>query len=458
MMDWTKLLYDEQFSFEYDDSKSSLDGRSQFQKDFDRIVFSPAFRRLQDKTQVFPLPESDFVHTRLTHSLEVAVVGRSLGNLVGNVILERHPHLKEKNYSKFHFGEIIAAACLAHDIGNPPFGHSGEDAISEYFRNGKGKEFIEHISDIKSRNDLQNFEGNAQGFRIITKLQNPKVSGGLKLTYATLAALSKYPKESLLNDKLDISQTSVYKKFGFFQSEKEYFQKIAEMVGLIKLSDNDFFWCRHPLAFLVEGADDICYRIMDFEDGFRLGFVSFKDAEELLISLIKTELPQNYKDRDEFDRIGFLRAKAINNLIKEIAEVFLDNEKSILQGTFTEELFNLSKSAQNLKEIEKLSIQKIYRHKVVTERECAGYEVLAGLLDVFINAFNSWLDGDVKNKNRTILNLLPMRIISSANSMSTLSERFHLIIDFVSGMTDSYAVSLFRKIKGISLPTDKLSD
>lgn len=457
MMEWEKLLCDEQFSLEQSNSKSSEDGRSQFQKDFDRIVFSPAFRRLQDKTQVFPLPETDFVHTRLTHSLEVAVVGRSLGNLVGEVLLQRYPKLKE-NFSKFHFGEIVAAACLAHDIGNPPFGHSGEDAISEYFRNGNGKYLVNNIVDEKIKNDLSNFEGNAQGFRIITKLQNPNVSGGLKLTYATLSALTKYPRESLIENNKEIIQNNVYKKFGFFQSEREYFKNIAEKVGLKKFSEKDFFWCRHPLAFLVEAADDICYRIMDFEDGFRLGFVSFTEVEELLLPLTKTPIPENYKQRDLADRIGFLRAKAINNLVKELSEVFLENEKQILEGMFFEELYSLSPSAKHLKEIENLSIQKIYRHKVVTEREVAGYEVLAGLLDVFIIAFNSWLDGNTKNKNRTILNLLPSRIISSANSNTSLSERLHLIIDFVSGMTDSFAVSLFRKIKGISLPADKLSD
>ena len=456
-MDWAKLLCDEQFSFEETETRATHDGRSQFQKDFDRIVFSPAFRRLQDKTQVFPLPESDFVHTRLTHSLEVAVVGRSLGNLVGEVILQRYPKLKE-NYSKFHLGEIIAAACLAHDIGNPPFGHSGEDAISEYFRNGKGIRFINQISNQSNVTDLLNFEGNAQGFRIITKLQNPKVSGGLKLTYATLSALTKYPRESLIFDKIHLTENNVYKKFGFFQSEKDYFKKIAEKVGLIKFSEKEEFFSRHPLAFLVEGADDICYRIMDFEDGFRLGFVSFKETEELLRPLIKTDLPSNYSDRDENDKIGFLRAKAINNLVKEIAEVFLENENSILSGNFVEELYKLTSSANYLNEIERLSIDKIYRHKIVTERECAGYEVLGGLLDVFITAINSWLDGDFNNKNRTIINLLPNRITSAAEPNLTLSERLHLIIDFISGMTDSFAVSLFRKIKGISLPFDKMSD
>ncbi len=457
MMDWNKLLCDEQFTFENTELKSTYDGRSQFQKDFDRIVFSPAFRRLQDKTQVFPLPESDFVHTRLTHSLEVAVVGRSLGNLVGKVILQWHPKLKN-NFTEFHFGEIVASACLAHDIGNPPFGHSGEDAISEYFRNGKGIEYIKQISDEKNISDLLNFEGNAQGFRIITKLQNPKVSGGLKLTYATLSALTKYPRESLISIKTDLVKNNVYKKFGFFQSEKDFFKKIAEKVELIKFSDEEYFYSRHPLAFLVEAADDVCYRIMDFEDGFRLGFVSFRETEELLMPLIKAVLPSNYNDRDEADKIGFLRAKAINNLIQEIAEVFLENENSILHGNFFEELYRLSPSEKYLKEIENLSVNKIYRHTIVTERECTGYEVLAGLLDVFINSFNAWFANDKRNKNRVIINLIPQRIISAANSDISLSERLHLILDFVSGMTDSFAVSLFRKIKGISLSNNKLSE
>ena len=275
-MNWQKLLSDIQLGTEDFLQTSKPDGRSQFQKDFDRIVFSPAFRRLQDKTQVFPLPESDFVHTRLTHSLEVSVVGRSLGNLVGEKIVESHSSLKN-DFTKFHLGEIVAAACLAHDIGNPPFGHSGEDAISEYFRSGNGKRFASIITDKKKWSDLTKFEGNAQGFRIITRLQNPKVNGGLRLTHATLATLTKYPKESLTNsDNNNALQKKIYKKFGFFQAEKEIFQKIAEHTGLIKFNNEENFWCRHPLSFLVEAADDICYRIMDLEDGFRLGLFLLK--------------------------------------------------------------------------------------------------------------------------------------------------------------------------------------
>lgn len=457
-MDWKKLLLSVQLGTENKNYIATHDGRSQFQKDFDRIVFSPAFRRLQDKTQVFPLPESDFVHTRLTHSLEVSVVGRSLGNLVGEKIISRHPILK-KDFTQFHFGEIVAAACLAHDIGNPPFGHSGEESISEYFKNGNGKKFEPIINDQKKWNDLIKFEGNAQGFRIITKLQNPKVNGGLRLTYSTLAALTKYPKESLTRlDSKDSSQNKIYKKFGFFQSEKEIFKSVAEHTELNRLSDTDYFWSRHPLSFLVEAADDICYRIMDLEDGYRLGLVSFSDTEELLRNLIRIDLAHDYNQRDDTEKIGYLRAKAINELVKELAEVFLDNEENILSSELNDELISLIPAAKGLFEIEKLSIEKIYRHRTVVEREAAGYEVLGGLLDAFINSFNEWLDGNIKPKNRTLVNLLPKRILLNANSETEIYERLLMIIDFISGMTDSFAVSLYRKIKGISLPGSRLTE
>lgn len=457
-MEWKKLLSSVQLGTNDKYFVSTQDGRSQFQKDFDRIVFSPAFRRLQDKTQVFPLPESDFVHTRLTHSLEVSVVGRSLGNLVGEKIIQRHSELKNE-FTQFHFGEIVAAACLAHDIGNPPFGHSGEESISEYFKNGNGKKFENIINDKKKWNDLIKFEGNAQGFRIITKLQNPRVNGGLRLTYSTLAALTKYPKESLTNSEPNNhASNKIYKKFGFFQSEKEIFRSVAEHTELTRLSEKDYFWCRHPLSFLVEAADDICYRIMDLEDGYRLGLVSFTETEELLKNLIRIELVSDYNQRDESEKIGYLRAKAISELVKELAEVFLENEENILSARLNEELISLIPAAKGLTEIEKLSVEKIYRHRTVVEREAAGYEVIGGLLDAFINSFNEWLDGNLKPKNRTLVNLLPKKIFQYANPETEIYERLLMVIDFISGMTDSFAVSLFRKIKGISLPGSRLTE
>lgn len=450
-MNWKKLLSKKLLGDEKIPEAASQDGRSQYQRDFDRIVFSSAFRRLQDKTQVFPLPESDFVHTRLTHSLEVSCVGRSLGNFAGKVVIERYPELKNE-FTSFNFGEIVSAGCLAHDIGNPPFGHSGEDAISEFFRVGKGKEFEEYFTQKKCWNDFAKFEGNAQGFRIITKLQNPNIKGGLKLTCAALAAFTKYPKDSVSYDEeYKPANKKLYRKFGFFQAEKDLFNEVAKETGLIKRKEN--WWCRHPLTFLVEAADDICYRIMDLEDGFRLGLLTFEETEELLMPLCEGAKFTAYDERNTNDKIGYLRAKSITTLIEELAEVFLDEEKNILAGKFDKELISIIKKAHQLEYIKNLSIEKIYSYKSVVEREAAGFEVLGGLLETYIEAVNELESGKPSLKNKTILKLLPAQFLgSNGKPDEDLYTRLLKITDFVSGMTDSYAVSLYRKIKGISLP------
>ena len=455
-MEWEKLLTDSRLGEKIQTKKNSSDGRSEFQKDFDRVVFSPAFRRLQDKTQVFPLPESDFVHTRLTHSLEVSCVGRSLGNLVGETVVKRNPSLNSR-FTKFHFGEIVAAACLAHDIGNPPFGHSGEDAIAEYFRSGNGQKFKLKIKDEKKWTDFIKYEGNAQGFRIITKLQNPKVKGGLNLTYSTLAAVTKYPRESLINNQNRSLQNKAYRKYGFFQAEKEIFKEVADKTGLdFVVNKKTYWWRRHPLAFLVEAADDICYSVMDLEDGFMLGLISFRETEELLIPLISKQGLRNYRDKDERDRIGYLRAIAINELVNELARVFLDEEKNILAGKFENELISEIKRANALKRIKDISVTRIYKSRSVVEREVAGYEVLGGLLDTFIDSYNEAFEKKISAKNKSVFALLPKRI--SDDIPNELYQRLIRIIDFVSGMTDSFAVSLFRKIKGISLPGGRVTE
>jgi dGTPase len=453
-LEWKKLLSGRLLGTQ--DNYIFDDGRSQYQRDFDRIVFCSAFRRLQDKTQVFPLPESDFVHTRLTHSLEVSCVGRSLGNIVGKVIIERHPELAAY-YHNYNFGEIVSAACLAHDIGNPPFGHSGEDAISEYFKNGAGQQFHERINEEKKWNDLVMFEGNAQGFRIISKLQNPNIIGGLRLTYATLSAFTKYPKESTIPKKTDTSQIKgkIYKKFGFFQSEADLFRLIAEETGLGKRENDDdiLWWQRHPLAFLVEAADDICYRIMDLEDGYRLGLLSYKETYDLLYPIIRNEELRSFDERNQNDKIGYLRAKAINSLIKEITEVFLDQEEKIMKGELETDLLSMVGSSEPLETIKKISVEKIYSYSSVVERESAGFEVLAGLLDTFIKAVNDLAEGKKSAKSTNHIKLFPNQFTDeNGQPEEDLYLRLLNIIDFVSGMTDSYAVSLFRRIKGIALP------
>lgn len=407
--------------------------RSSFEQDFDRIIFSHPFRKLQDKTQVHPLPEHDFVHTRLTHSLEVSSVGRSLGKLAGEVIMQRHPDL-EKNFSSFDFGAITAAAALAHDMGNPPFGHAGEAAISDYF---KDKKF--EVTKAEHE-DLVNFEGNAQGFRILNKKQF-----GLRLTYATLGAFTKYPCQSLLPDR-DKKKRS-QKKFGYFQSEAEAFKDVANNLGLIAAANGA--WCRHPLAFLVEAADDICYSIIDLEDGCRLGLVTFDETVDLLAPILGTKLNKEKLSATAGlnEKLGVLRALTIGELIESCKQVFVDNEEKLLNGSFDTALADLCSFKEALNVITRVSIDKIYRSHTVVEIEASGHEVLPGLLHEFIHA---GLGNDSK-KYRNLRLLFPEEIqlaISQSKDNTYLTLRH--VTDFISGLTDRHALSLFRKIKGIS--------
>ena len=455
MLDWNKLLSNRVLGEDAPARSLTMDGRDQFQRDFDRIAFCSAFRRLQDKTQVFPLPENDFVHTRLTHSLEVSCIGRSLGNLIGKQILEKHKELKNE-FTNFHFGEIVAAACLAHDIGNPPFGHSGEDAIAEYFRKGNGQQYRLKLNNEKYWNDLVRFEGNAQGFRIITKLQNPHLRGGLRLTFATLAAFTKYPKESGLPDDAAAKHVKgkLFKKFGFFQSEKDLFKEVVEETGLIRKNIKGIeWWSRHPLTYLVEAADDICYRIMDLEDGFRLGLLTFGETEELLMPFIKEKSLKGYADRNNNEKVGYLRAKSISETVQQISEIFIAEEGIILSDKFESTLISEIEYGKALETIKEISVDKIYSYQSVVEREAAGYEVLGGLLDIFINAVNEASEGRNSFRNESLLKLVPGQFQhTKGKAPDDLYTRLLKITDFVSGMTDSYAVSLFRKLKGISLP------
>ena len=353
--------------------------RSAFEQDYDRIIFSHPFRRLQDKTQVHPLPEHDFVHTRLTHSLEVSSVGRSLGKRVGEIVLQRHPELNTTS-TLFDFGAIVAAASLAHDLGNPPFGHAGEAAIGDFFiHHPQGQTFKAKVTPAEW-SDLTKFEGNAQGFRILTKNQY-----GLKLTYATLGAFTKYPCPALFPTR-DTTKRS-QKKFGFFQTEKEIFQEVMTQLELTPVSD--FVSGRHPLAFLVEAADDICYSIIDLEDGCNLGLVSYAEAKQLFEGVLtknKSKLGKLEHLSSKQEKIGYLRALAIGDLMDECSTLFLDEEAAILSGNFDQALADHCPSKSGLKEIIKVSIERIYQARQVVEIEAAGHEVLPGLLEEFTTA------------------------------------------------------------------------
>ena len=406
-----------------------------FDVDYDRIIFSSAFRSLQDKTQVIPMSKTDFVHTRLTHSLEVSVVGRSLGRLVGKQIIEKYPHLKEVHgYQANDFGAIVAAAALAHDIGNPPFGHSGEKAIGEYFSIGNGQHFKNLVSE-KQWQDLIDFEGNANGFSVVTS-SRPGVEGSIRLTYATLGAFMKYPKESLPKKP---TQNIADKKYGFFQSDREFFIEVATELGLIaNKSGDDVGYERHPLAYLVEAADDICYTIIDFEDGINLGLVSEDFALEYLIKLVKDTIDTKKYNTliTKEDRISYLRALAIGTLIQDAVRVFMENEDLILQGNFPFALTDKSKYKAQMDDIIKLSVKNIYQCREVIEKELSGYQIINTLLDKFISAYNNSFDGKATNYDKLILKILPEKYHQNKHD---LYDRLMLMCQFVSMLTDSKA-------------------
>ncbi len=417
-----------------------------FEVDYDRIIFSDSFRSLQDKTQVVPLSKTDFVHTRLTHSLEVSVVARSLGRIIGKYLLETYPDLKEKGYQINDFGAIVAAAALAHDIGNPPFGHSGEKAIGEFFKSGKGSAFKDQMNQ-KQWQDLIDFEGNANGFKILTQ-SVLGTDGGLRLSYATLGAFMKYPKESLPKKP---SNRISDKKFGVFQENKDFFNEVALELGLIPSGTaGDLSYLRHPLAFLVEAADDICYTIIDFEDGINLGLISEDYALEYLINLVRDNIntPKYNGLKTTKDRVSYLRALAIGNLINEAAKDFISNEAHILSGNFHRSLLEKSKYEAQINDIIKLSIDKIYQSKEVVEKEIAGYKVIGDLLDVFIRAVNNTYNDSATNYDKLILMLLPNKNLGIKND---LYGRILDICSTVALFSDSYAIQLHKKIQGIDL-------
>lgn len=424
--------------------KEQDDTRLGFEVDYDRIIFSAAFRSLQDKTQVIPLSKTDFVHTRLTHSLEVSVVGRSLGRLVGKKILDNHPYLQEVHgYQMNDFGAIVAAACLAHDIGNPPFGHSGEKAIGEYFSIGKGQKYQAELTP-KQWQDLIDFEGNANGFSVLTA-DRPGVEGGIRISYATLGAFMKYPKESLPKKP---TSAIADKKYGFFQSDKSFFQDVAAELGLISnKTGNDIGFERHPLAYLVEAADDICYTVIDFEDGINLGLVSEDYALEYLIKLVKDTIDtQKYKTLvTKEDRISYLRALAIGTLIQDAVRVFLENESAILAGNFPYSLLDKSRFKPQMDDIIKLSVKNIYQSREVIEKEITGYQIINVLLDKMITAFENQVQGSATNYDKLLLQLVPEK--HRVYKENTYDRLLH-ICHFISLLTDGNALLFYRNING----------
>jgi dGTPase len=438
-MNWETLLSTQRYKQET--AINDAIDRSAFEKDFDRIVFSTSFRKLQDKTQVIPFPITDFVHSRLTHSLEVSCVGRSLGKIVGQYILNNNSALIDKGYDASAIGSLVAAASLAHDIGNPPFGHSGEDAFRSFFEGEKGLKFKNELNQ-NQWNDLIRYEGNANGFRILTNLNQ---AGGLRLTASVLAAFTKYPTNStqIENPKIHL------KKYGFFDAEKDLFEDVASKVGLKKVEQE---YVRHPLAFLMEAADDVCYSIIDFEDGLRLGLIDINQAyplfKELLGDSLNIDKLQKINSLEE--QAGLMRALTINKLTNEAAEIFIANESDILNGSFNKSLIKCSKSIAIIDEIKRISIEKVYRSEKVLMIEATGFEVIEGLLDIFMSATT---DKTNSFRSQKILQLLPIQYLNNNKKPhSDLYTNLLSVCDFISGLSDSQAISLYRKLKGIEIP------
>ncbi len=416
-----------------------------FDVDYDRIIFSTEFRSLQDKTQVIPLSSTDFVHTRLTHSLEVSVVARSLGRKAGVKILEKHPALQEiHGYKPNDFGAIVAAAALAHDIGNPPFGHSGEKAIGHFFKHGAGQHFKKELTP-KQYQDLCDFEGNANGFKILTQDFEGQ-PGGLRLSYATLGAFTKYPKASLPKKP---TPHIASKKYGFFQSEENIFLEVAKELGLLKINPNDHQFVRHPLTYLVEAADDICYTIIDFEDGINLGLIEEEFALEYLINLVRDSIQtKKYNALPTTQaRVSYLRALAIGTLIDDAVAIFIKNETAILNGTFDVSLLEKSKFQAQINDIIKLSIERIYNAKEVIDKEISGFEIINELLLRFTTAVNNCHENKASSYDNLLMKSLPEDMELQHQK---LYKRLMGVCSVVASYSDSKAVLMYKKLKGLT--------
>ena len=443
-MNWQQLISNKRLGQEVRHPERH-DDRSEFKRDYDRLIFSAPFRRMQNKTQVFPLPGSIFVHNRLTHSLEVASVGMSLGNDVARVLKQHHPELAGTLFEEI--GTIVSTACLAHDMGNPPFGHSGEKAIQAYFREGGGQALQERISN-EFWNDLTHFEGNANTFRLLTHRFHGRREGGFVMTYSTLASIVKYPHSSLCAVKKG--------KFGFFCFEEEYFRRIADELGMIRLSADGepLRYARHPLVYLVEAADDICYEIMDIEDAHKLRILSFDETMKLLLGFFdeahRQKIMQRITDEgitDNNEKVVYMRACAIGLLESECARTFVENEQAILNGEFVGSLIDhvspLVRDAY--KHCTNVSFERIYNSKPVLDVELSGYKIMETLMETLTEAAVS----PEKFHSEQLRKRFSNQYDINSNDFET---RIMAVIDFISGMTDIFALDIYQKIQGISLP------
>ena len=443
-MEWGNIISGKRLGMETLYENDNAD-RSTFQRDYDRLIFSAPFRRLQNKTQVFPLPGSIFVHNRLTHSLEVACVGRSLGNGISRRLTQIYPELKDTLISET--GNIVSAACLAHDMGNPPFGHSGEKAISAYFTEGKGQSLKEQLQQVPAWwTDIINFEGNANAFRLLAHKFLGRRDGGFAMTYSTLASIAKYPYSSVYAEGKH--------KFGFFDSDAAAFGRIATELGMIRLSapGEPLKYARYPFVWLVEAADDICYLLMDLEDAHKLRLISTEQTKELMLDFLSDKERAHAQSicsmvSDANEQVSYLRSKLVGLLIQECTDVFIQNERSILDGTFHGSLIrHINETPKEAySRLSRISIERIYRSKEVLDVELAGFRIISTLLELMTDA--------VLNPDREYSKLLINRVSSQYEiNGPDIYTKILAVLDYISGMTDVYALDVYRKINGSSLP------
>ena len=443
-MTWERLVNDKRFGLEdyHDPRKNGT--RTDFRRDYDRLVFSSPFRRLQNKTQVFPLPGSIFVHNRLTHSLEVACVGKSMADSIALALKRRHGAAGTPVEHFDHLGDIVAAACLAHDLGNPPFGHSGEKAISTFFSEGAGRGLRAQLSD-REWSDLTRFEGNANAFRVLTHQFEGRRRGGFAMTYSMLASIVKYPYESILSEK---------GKFGFFTTEKADFERVATELGMLRLSADGepLRYARHPLVYIVEAADDICYEVMDLEDAHKLRILPLASVVDVLLGFFDDEGRAHIEESmkrvsDPNEQVAYLRSCVVGVLVDRCAETFIANEDAILAGTFEGPLL------QHIPELERkafercsaLSWEKIYCASEVVDVELAGNRIISFLMERLVGA----VVNPELNYSRLLLAKFPEQYDVNA---PTLFGKLQAVLDHISAMTDVYALDLYRKLNGMSLP------
>lgn len=442
-MEWGRLINDKRLGLEdfHDPKRGS---RSDFQRDFDRLVFSSPFRRLQNKTQVFPLPGSIFVHNRLTHSMEVASVGRSLANEIGSELRVRY-HGEPWCHKLEALDEIVGAACLAHDLGNPPFGHSGEKAISTFFSEGAGKVLESEFSESQWA-DLTHFEGNANSFRLLTHQFRGRRAGGFAMTYSMLASIVKYPYESRMAGRKG--------KFGFFTTEIDTFRKIADELGLLRRTgeEGEVCYVRHPLVYIVEAADDICYQVMDIEDAHKLKVISTEEVIDALLSFFEESRREQCRRvmavvDDPNEKVAYLRSCVIGTLVKQCAMAFLNNEEDILSGEFEGILLDHIEPLERdgYRRCSALAWDKIYRAGDVVDVELAGNRIITFLMEKLIHAVRY----PELNYSSLLLSKVPQQYDIDS---STLFGKIQAVLDHISGMTDVYALDLYRKLNGMSLP------